>query len=153
VNFHVVVGLGETDRELVDLLCALREERIAAYLFSFNAEPGTVMEDVPRAPIARLRRIQLVKHLLESGTLGRDAIAFDPNGGIGRIAAPGELLAGGVASGTPFRTNGCPDRSGEVACNRPYGSYRPGEEYRDYPFAPRPEDVAVIRSQLRLEEV
>jgi biotin synthase len=50
-------------------------------------------------------------------------------------------------------TNGCPDRAGEVACNRPYGSYRPGEEYRDYPFVPKPGDVAVIRDQIRLEEV
>ena len=39
VNFHVIVGLGETDEELVDLFCGLKEEEIAAYLFSFNPEP------------------------------------------------------------------------------------------------------------------
>ena len=58
-----------------------------------------------------------------------------------------------INSGLPFMTNGCPDRHGVMACNRPYGSYRPGEEYRDYPFLPNADDVSVIRDQMRLDEV
>ena len=50
------------------------------------------------------------------------------------------------AGGDPFRTDGCPDREGAVACNRPYGSYRPGEAFRDYPFAPEAADVEVSGS-------
>ena len=153
VNFHVVVGLGETDVELVDLFYQLKGEQIAAYLFSFNPEPGTVMEDVPRAPIRRLRRIQLVKHLIEVEDLPRDAIELDAAGAIARIDAPEHLVESSIDGGVPFMTNGCPDRAGEVACNRPYGSYRPGEEYRDYPFVPGAKDVATIREQLMSEEV
>ena len=37
--------------------------------------------------------------------------------------------------------------------NRPYGSYRPGEEFRDYPFHPDKNDLEVIRGQMRLSEV
>jgi biotin synthase len=153
VNFHVVVGLGETDRELVELFLQLQQEQIAAYLFSFNAEPGTVMQDVPRAPLGRLRRIQLVKHLIERCALPRGAITFDGDGMIAGIAAPDQLVQQAIDSGVPFMTNGCPDRQGGVACNRPYGSYRPGEEYRDYPFRPQAADVAVIRQQLHLAAV
>jgi hypothetical protein len=40
-----------------------------------------------------------------------------------------------------------------MACNRPYGSYRPSEPFRDYPFRPRPADLADIRRQLALEEI
>jgi biotin synthase len=40
-----------------------------------------------------------------------------------------------------------------MACNRPYGSYRPGEEFRDYPFRPEADDLIVIRQQMRLEEI
>jgi biotin synthase len=58
-----------------------------------------------------------------------------------------------VTTGTPFMTNGCPDRTGDMACNRPYGSYRPGEAYRDYPFHPNADDLIVIRQQMRLKEV
>lgn len=153
VNFHVVVGLGETDRELVDLFVQLQREQIAAYLFSFNAEPGTTMADVARAPIARLRRVQLVKHLLEHGQIAPHALRFDADGALVAIDADDPVLQRAIDSGEPFRTNGCPDRSGEVACNRPYGSYRPGEQYRDYPFRPGAGDVATIREQLKLSEV
>jgi len=153
VNFHVIVGLGETDRDLVELFYDLRAEEIAAYLFSFNPEPGTRMQDVPRAPIERTRRIQIVKHLIEKEELAREAIAFDESGGIVGLDAPEALVRSATASGVPFMTDGCPDRAGEVACNRPYGSYRPGEEFRDYPFRPTAEDVATIEGEMRLEKI
>lgn len=149
VNFHVVVGLGETDRELVDLFHRLHREQIAAYLFSFNPEPGTVMQDAERAPIQRLRRIQLTKHLIEREGLPRDAIVFDEAGSIARVEAPEAIVKRVLESGVPFMTDGCPDRQGELACNRPYGSYRPGEVFRDYPFQPTPRDVADIRGQIQ----
>ena len=50
-------------------------------------------------------------------------------------------------------TDGCPDRAGEVACNRPYGSYRPGEEYRDYPFVPEERDIEQIRHEIQLQGI
>jgi lipoyl synthase len=150
---HAARRMGETDRELVDLFYQLREEQIAGYLFSFNPEPGTVMQDVARAPIHRLRRIQLVKYLIENYDLPQDTLEFDDLGNITRLDAPGMMVEVAVNTGLPFMTNGCPDRSGEMACNRPYGSYRPGEEYRDYPFLPNENDLIIIREQMRLEEV
>jgi len=153
VNCHVIVGLGETDADLVDLFYQVKSEQIAAYLFSFNPEPGTAMADVPRAPISRLRRIQLTKYLIEHRDLPREAILFDEAGAIARVLAPQRLIGECVNAGTPFITNGCPDRGGKVACNRPFGSYRPGEEFRDYPFQPTTEDIEVIRGQACLDEV
>ena len=162
VNFHLVVGIGETDRELVDLFYRLHAEQIAAYLFSFNPEPGTSMQDVSRTEIHRLRRIQLVKHLIEQKgqngqngqrSLPRDAITFDDTGAIVHLDASEPLIRQVTDSGVPFMTDGCPNRQGEVACNRPYGSYRPGEEYRDYPFQPDGDDLATIRRQMRLADI
>lgn len=153
VNCHIIVGLGETDLELVDMFFQLKAEQIAGYLFSFNPEPGTLMQDITRAHIHRLRRIQLVKHLIENQGLPREALSFDEQGNLVRVNAPEMLVEVAVNTGLPFMTNGCPDRAGEVACNRPYGSYRPGEEYRDYPFQPNANDLIVIRQQMRLEDV
>ena len=153
VNFHVIIGLGETDRELVELFHRLHAEEIAAYLFSFNPEPGTRMQDVPRAPIQRLRRIQLVKHLIEKEGLADGAVTFDDDGSIVRVDAPADVVRTATESGVPFMTDGCPDRAGEVACNRPFGSYRPGEEFRDYPFRPADRDIVTIRDEMRLQEV
>ncbi|MEW6083038.1 MAG: radical SAM protein [Chloroflexota bacterium] len=153
VNCHIIVGLGETDKELVDMFYQLKEEQIAGYLFSFNPEPGTVMQDLSRSPIHRMRRIQLVKYLIENKDLPREALSFDEAGNLTRLDAPDTMVEVAVNTGLPFMTNGCPDRAGEVACNRPYGSYRPGEEYRDYPFVPNMDDLVIIRQQMKLEEV
>ncbi len=153
VNCHIIVGLGETDRELVDMFFQLKAEHIAGYLFSFNPEPGTVMQDLSRSPIHRMRRIQLVKHLIEKQELPREALSFDTEGNISRLDTAETVVEVAVNTGLPFMTNGCPDRAGEVACNRPYGSYRPGEEYRDYPFQPNANDLIVIRQQMRLDDI
>ena len=46
-------------------------------------------------------------------------------------------------------TSGCPGPDGRVACNRPFGNERLGRPIRNYAFLPEPEDVALIRYQLR----
>jgi biotin synthase len=153
VNAHVIVGLGETDRDLVALFYQLKSEQIAAYLFSFNPEPGTSMAEAPRAPISRWRRIQLTKYLIESKGLPREAIEFDEGGALLHVRAPAAFVEACIDEGAPFMTNGCPDKTGKLACNRPFGSYRPGEEFRDYPFQPTPGDVILIREQLRAGEL
>ena len=153
VNCHIVVGLGETDEELVDLFYLLHSEQIAGYLFSFNPEPGTVMQDVDRAPIERWRRIQYVKYLIENTSLPHDALSFDESGNLVRLDPPPDAAKIAFESGLAFMTNGCPDRNGIMACNRPYGSYRPGEEYRDYPFIPTRNDRTVIARQAKLDEI
>lgn len=153
VNLHIVVGLGENDADLFKLFYQCHQEQIAVYLFSFNPEPGTVMENIPRQPIDRLRRIQLVKHLIENEDLESDALSFDDAGALFNLDISGYALNKNISSGIPFMTDGCPDRHGVMACNRPCGSYRPSEEYRDYPFVPDSEDIAVIQSQMKLHEI
>jgi biotin synthase len=153
VNCHVMVGLGETDEDLVDLFYRLRAEAIAAYLFSFNPEPGTAMSADPRAPLVRWRRIQLTKYLIEQQDLPREAVRFDASGGLAAVEAPRGLVARCLDEGLAFMTGGCPDRNGKLACNRPFGSYRPGEAFRDYPFVPGEADRPVIRAETRYEEL
>jgi lipoyl synthase len=153
VNCHVIVGLGETDRDLFDLIFQLRDEQIAAYLFSFNPEPGTATQNLPRQPIQRHRRIQLVKYLIEHDKLSPAALSYDETGSLVHLDAPDEMVENAIDPGLPFMADGCPNRHGVMACNRPYGSYRPGEEYRDYPFQPNAEDVAIIRQEMRLGDV
>lgn len=147
VNCHLVVGLGETDRDLVELFYQLRDEEIAAYLFSFNPEPGTAMAGAPRPPLTRWRRIQLTKALVERHGLPREAIEFDADGSLLRVHASRALIDACLDDGAAFMTGGCPDRQGRLACNRPFGSYRPGEEFRDYPFVPSDEDRPLIAAQ------
>ncbi len=150
VNCHIIIGLGETDRDLVDMFFKCFSQEIACFLFSFNPEHGTVMANVHRQPIQLHRRVQLAKYLIEKKGLKPQNIQFDENGFISSIGADDTFIQKTIDEGLPFMTNGCPDRDGVMACNRPYGSYRPGEEYRDYPFKPTGAELHIIREQMQL---
>ncbi len=153
VNCHLIVGLGETDKEMFDMIFQLKAEKIAGYLFSFNPEPGTDMQHVPRAPLERWRRIQYVKYLIENHDLPYDALKFNDVGELVELTPPPDVAKSAFDKGLAFMTNGCPDRHGSMACNRPYGSYRPGEAYRDYPFLPDKQERNIIAEQTRLSQV
>ena len=153
VNCHIIIGLGETDKDLVNVFYKCKKDQISAYLFSFNPEPGTAMQDLERQPIDRHRRIQLVKRLIEKNRLPKEAIEYDANGFISHIGSPLKEVDKSIEEGDAFMTDGCPDRDGVMACNRPCGSYRPGEEYRDYPFKPNSKDLELIREEMQLSDI
>jgi biotin synthase len=153
VNVHTLVGLGEADEDLIRMFVRLREREIFSYLFCFNPEPDSRMAEHPKSPLARWRRIQLAKHLVETEGYELDQFDFDPDGGLVHLRARRAAVEAVVDEGIAFMTNGCPGEKGEPGCTRPYGSYRPAEPFRDYPFPPTRSDLGDIRQQLRLDEV
>ncbi|MFV1991132.1 MAG: radical SAM protein, partial [Acidimicrobiales bacterium] len=135
VNCHTLVGLGENDYDLVDRFIHLRDQQIFSYLFCFNPEPDSRLADLTKSSISRWRRIQLVKHLVETRNFGWSHFDFDENGGLSSIrGVPGQdldVVESSVNEGVAFMTDGCPGEKGEPGCTRPYGSYRPSEPIRD----------------------
>jgi biotin synthase len=153
VNVHTLVGLGETDEDLIRLFVALREKEIFSYLFCFNPEPDSRMAGQPKADLGRWRRLQLARQLVESQGYELTQFSFDRAGSLNRLRASRTEVEPIVTEGIAFMTNGCPGESGEPGCTRPYGSYRPSEPFRDYPFVPTSEDLRDIRAQLALDDL
>ena len=153
VNCHTLVGLGETDRDLMDTFVRLRDRQIWAYLFCFNPEPDSRMGDQPKSSIRRWRRVQLLKHLVESEGFGWENVEFDGDGNLVGLRGPHAVVDGALDSGEAFMTNGCPGESGEPGCTRPYGSYRPAEPFRDFPFLPTADDREQIKAELDLAAI
>ena len=153
VNVHAVAGLGESDEDLVSLFVALRDRQVLSYLFCFNPEPGSRMANHPQPSLMRWRRVQLARQLIEAEGYGLDQFAFDAGGTISAVSGTRSEIEMVLANGRTFMTNGCPGGDGEPGCTRPYGSYRPTEPFRDYPFVPTADDLKEIREQLRLEEL
>jgi biotin synthase len=157
VNIHTVVGLGENDKDMVDMFFHLKEKQILPYLFCFNPEPDSRMGLAEKASMKRWRRIQLVKHLIEKHELSPDVVLYDENNAIRKLEVKVNSIASAIDSldaGIPFMTNGCPSEGGEEAgCSRPYGSYKPSESFRDFPFQPEADDLTLIRQELALEEI
>ncbi len=153
VNCHTLVGLGETDHDLMTIFERLLERQVFSYLFCFNPEPDSRMAEHPKTSITRWRRVQLAKYLLEEAGLEPLAFDYDYDGSLARINAPAELVERVVGDGHAFMTNGCPGAGGEPGCTRPMGSWRPSEAARDYPWRPTEADRSSIRAELRLAEI
>ncbi len=146
---HLISGLGETERELLEVAQRVRDLGGHNHLFAFFPERGSLMEDWPPADRAAWRRVQLARYLIDYRGARFEAMRFDDSGRVADFGVAQEALEEAIASGTPFRTSGCPgsERSDVSACNRPYGD-SPPSDILSFPFAPAARDIGRIRQQL-----
>jgi len=143
---HLIVGLGETEQEMIAAIQRAHDIGAHTHLFSFFPEGGTSMDRHPQPSYGQYRRVQLARYIINSD-LGRyEQMDFN---GVGQVVGFGLPTAELIRYGEPFMTSGCPGPDGRVACNRPFGNERPGRPIRNYAFPPEPEDVELIRYQLR----
>jgi len=151
IGMHLLVGLGETDRDLLAICAQLVAMGGHSHLFCFYPEAGSLMDHIPAPPRSRWRRIQLARYLLEYKNHPFQALTFDRSGALTDFGLPADQLLPVVASGIPFRTSGCPgkERDDVSACDRPYGD-SPPSNIASYPFAPQYDDMITIRHQLGL---
>jgi len=145
VGIHLIVGLGETEREMVQAIQRGQDMGASTHLFSFFPEKGSPMEDHSPPPLGQYRRIQLARWIINEGRGSFDQMRFDEKGKLIDFGMDIEPL---IQMGEPFMTSGCPGRDGKVACNRPYGNERPSGPIRNFPFMPEKEDIEEIRKQL-----
>ncbi len=146
VGVHLIVGLGETEQEMIATIQRAHDMGAYTHLFSFFPEAGSLLEHHPQPPYGQYRRVQLARYIINQGYGRYEQMDFNEAGQVISFGIPTEDL---IRYGEPFMTSGCPDSTGRVACNRPFGNERPGQPIRNYPFLPEPEDVELIRYQLR----
>jgi biotin synthase-related radical SAM superfamily protein len=154
VGSHFIVGLGETEQEIVGAFGRVHALGGVNHLFSFYPEPGTTLEHLSPPPLDSYRRIQIACHLIDEAMCQPGDFEFDPHSGkiLGFGIAENQLEEI-IASGVPFMTRGCTGADGRVACNRPFANSLPGPELRNYPFQPTDDDLALIKAQLFSTEV
>lgn len=146
VGVHVIVGLGETEEQMISFLDRTNRMKIAAHLFSFFPESGSVLEFHSQPSLKQYRHIQLARYLINENIITAEDMRYSPDG---EVMDFGIDIAPFIEGGVPFMTSGCPGQDGGLACNRPFGNERASEPIRNYPFLPEPEDIEIIRSQLR----
>lgn len=133
ITTHLIVGLGESEEEMVSCLQTMHDKGIRVALFAFTPIKGTRMEGTKHPEMACYRRIQVAHDVIRTGSARVDDFEF----------RDGELRDFGVSvdelqekrGGEPFQTSGC------TGCNRPYYNETPGEELYNYPKALTPEEV------------
>lgn len=147
-GIHLIVGLGETENEMVEAIQKGQDMGAHTHLFSFYPEKGSPMENHSPPPLSQYRRIQLARWIINKELGTKDQMKFD---GMGRLVDFGIDIKPLFQIGDPFMTSGCPDRDGKVACNRPYGNERPSGPIRNFPFLPETEDIEEIKKQLAIQ--
>lgn len=146
-GIHLIVGLGETEKEMVETIQKAHDIGCHTHLFSFFPEKGSPMENHSLPPLDQYRRIQLARWIINEGLGSLRRMRFDEEE---KLAGFGLDVGPLIQMGEPFMTSGCPGKDGKVACNRPYGNERPSGPIRNFPFMPEPEDIEEIRNQLVL---
>ena len=150
---HLIGGMGETEREILEVAQKIRDLGGHNHMFAFFPERGSLMEDWPSVDRGQWRRVQLARYIIDyAGGSFRD-MEFDDGGRVTGFGVPQEKLEALISSGTPFQTSGCPGKEDNVsACNRPYGDSSP-TDILSFPFALAKRDVAKVRRQLNDEDV
>lgn len=139
IGTHLIVGLGETEREMAGRIQWALDRGIIVALFAFTPVPGTAMERIAPPSLDHYRRVQAARWLMVRGSARAEEMAFDHAGRIVALGVPSDELTALLADGEAFRTSGCPD------CNRPYYNERPGGVLYNYP---RPLTKAEARREM-----
>jgi lipoyl synthase len=129
VGTHLIVGLGETEQEMVQTMQWMVDRQITIGLFSFTPVAGTAMSECLPPPLPTYRRVQVARYLLTTGSCRAENLKFSTAGQITGFGLSRPVLREWLANGDAFRTAGCPD------CNRPYYNERPGRTMYNYPRA------------------
>jgi biotin synthase len=143
-----MVGMGESEQDMVSLMQQLQQMGVMNHLFAFFAEENSQLADMQQPPWPTYLRVQLARYLLEEGLSAMDKMSFDSQGRIMGFGVDTEDLDAGIASGTPFMTTGCLGEDCQVACNRPFGNCLPDVEQWNYPYTPNEEEISRIRQQI-----
>jgi len=135
---HLIAGLGETERELVERIQWARDRWVTTGLFAFTPVRGTRMEKQRPPDLPAYRRVQAAHWLIAHDLARLEQMEFDEEGRLIRLGAP---LPG---DGRAFETSGCTD------CNRPSYNERPGGTIYNYPRPLTVEEAARALVEMEL---
>ena len=153
VGVHLIVGLGETEREMAEAIQKAYDTGALTHIFSFFPEEGSQLESRPQPPIGQWRRVQLARYLINKAISSYNRMRFDCEGRIVDFGISKEVYGAIVESGLPFMTAGCSGKGMENACNRPFSNCTPYQAYigemRNFPFKPNKRDIVLIKKQIK----
>lgn len=131
ISTHLIIGLGESERDAVKLMQKMHGFGVTLGLFAFTPIKGTSLEGVKKPAIEHYRRIQVARFLIYNDI--SHTFKFDKNGKITGFGLEFEELGNAIKL-SAFMTTGCMD------CNRPFYNENPGGELYNYPYELSSED-------------
>lgn len=142
VGTHLIVGLGENEREIIKTIQWCVDIGVYPGLFAFTPIMGTALENHPQPSLGSYRRIQVAHYLITHGKARYEKMIFDASGHLIDFGISKKHLIQIIRRGSPFKTSGCP------GCNRPYYNEKPSGPIYNYPRELLPEEIAQIKRQI-----
>ncbi len=142
VSTHLIVGLGETEKDLVKIVQQCVDLEVLPALFAFTPIRGTSLEKLPQPSIDTYRRVQLARYLITNKYVRFEDMHFDVHEKVISFGIEESTFKRIVSSGTPFLTSGCPD------CNRPFYNEKPSGPLYNYPREINSKELEEIKRQL-----
>ncbi len=144
VGTHIIIGLGESEKEAIETLYRLWNMGVEAGLFAYVKIPGTKL-DLKRPNVDMYRRIQIAYYLIKQGwNLNRFKFENDK---LVDFGIDKEKLKEIIMSGKPFVACGCPN------CNRPYSTESPSGPKYNYPETPPTDELKqILIRMIKLEK-
>ena len=139
VSTHLIVGLGETEKDICEAIQWCVDSGIYPGLFAFTPIPGTALENNPQPTLNHYRRIQLAHYILANRKTRLEKMEFDLEGKLENFGIHKEMLLEIIDNGKPFLTSGCP------GCNRPYYNESPGGPLYNYPRQMQPKEIEEVK--------
>jgi biotin synthase len=144
VSTHLIVGLGETEKEAAQMIQKCVDMSVLPALFAFTPIRGTRLENNSPPPLESYRRVQLSRFLMVNGLARYEDMHFDDEGKITSFGIASHELRQIIEDGTSFLTCGCPD------CNRPFYNEKPSGPIYNFPRKTSQEEIEKIKKQLKL---
>jgi len=119
---HIIVGLGESDEDIVDTLLKMNKYGIIVSLFVFTPIKGTKLESYSSPSLERYRKIQYVHYIIEHFNVTKDIFSFDSNGNIMKFPQFE------INNEEAMKTSGC------SWCTRPFYNEKPGKKLYNVPI-------------------
>ena len=141
VSTHLIVGLGESEQDMIRTIQILHDRGITTGLFAFTPIAGTPLADTPQPDVSSYYRIQLARFLIANNLSRAEQMRFE-SGRIVDFGVGQDVSRETIESGEPFRTSGCP------GCNRPFYNESPSGPIYNYPRKPTSKEIAVIKAEL-----
>jgi len=127
VSTHLIIGLGEKEKDVIERIEKLHNLDILISLFAFTPIKGTKFENKNQPSLLSFRKLQLGRYLIvEKGKTLKD-FTFNLKGSLINFNISKTDLRNIINDTNAFFTSGCP------GCNRPYYTSKPSGPIYNYP--------------------
>jgi len=138
VSTHLIVGLGESEEEMVRTMEKVVAMGVTPSLFAFTPLKGTALEDRKSPELDSYRRIQVARAILVRGGNSGEFV-FEG----GKIVDLGPTASEVINDTSTYIVHGCPD------CDRPYYNEGPAGPFYNWPRKPDEEEMKVIVKEVK----